>query len=394
MKKIIYAFLLALLACAVSYVSTNKEGRFAKASGEKQTLKYWQGALDATLYKWFPSRDSAALNGALFINVGMDLQLVERKDECGRPIGNAVVTNRDKLYELLGMIQSTGNYKYLMLDVRFEEGYETDADSLLFSSIASMDRIVIPNHHNCTLADSILVPKAAYADYHMTLAEDGFTKYPLLSGKSSDPSLALKMYSDITGRTVRRWGPLYVDGRSLSRKSVFPKMYVKSTRRSVGEAPIYWNMGSDILDKMRGEDYWEHLFDNKIIIIGSFEDNDLHETYTRELPGCVIHYNAFLSLVRGHHRIPVWMILLYFSVFFVMSLLVLCRKEDSRPALGWLFAKLFVIYSIILIIICIIVFTFWNQAHDIFITSTLFSIIDICCRWLTKRKKMKEEKNA
>lgn len=389
MKKIkfLYAFLLSILALGVSYVCTNLN---VAVSGERDLLKWWNFA--AMQLSGGPR--SEIPEDVLFINVSMDRELVDIKDELEMPIGNAAITDRRKLASLLSLIQSSGDYKYVLLDVFFEDGYNTETDSLLFQTIASMDRIVIPRHHVGVLADSILLAKAAYADYTTTLKEDNIAKYPLLDRGGVNPSIPLVMYSDMTGRTVRKRGLFYMDGYALSRRVVFPKMEVMvdipSRTDKAGIAQMekpYLNMGADILDNCDLEDDWGSVFGGKIIVIGSFTDEDIHLTYTGDVPGCVINYNVFASLMGGRHKVPFLLILVYFLIFFAMSCLLLRNGDAGTQSLGWLWAKLFVIYSVVLTIVCIFVFTIWGQAHDIFITSTLFSVVDTLNQWITKKRK-------
>ena len=145
-------------------------------------------------------------------------------------------------------------------------------------------------------------------------------------------------------------------------------------------------MGADILDNCDLEDDWGSVFGEKIIVIGSFTDEDIHLTYAGDVPGCVINYNVFASLMDGRHKVPFPLILVYFILFFAMSCLLLRNDDAGTQSLGWLWAKLFVIYSVILTIVCVFVFTIWGQAHDIFVTSTLFSIVDTFNQWITKKR--------
>lgn len=365
-KKILFAFLLALLAMALSYVSTNLE---VTISGERDVLKCWNFILNRLSGK----PQNLVPDDVVFINVAADKRLVETFD------GNAAITDRSKLTELLNLIQAAGNYSYVMLDVFFEEGYESEADSMLFSTICSMKNIVIPRHKDGTLISSWLEEKAAYSDYSTNLKEDNFAKYPLLHRGDNMPSMPLKIYSDLTGRSVKRHGLIFTDNKALSRRVIFPKMYV----RDAG----FFNMGSELLDFRETID-WKELLDNKIVIIGAFHDDDIHETYAGLIPGCVVNYNVLASLMRGQHRIPFGLTAVYFIIFFMMSLLLLSGGSDKKQqSLAWLWAKLFALYSVILIVVCVLVFTVWGQAQDIFITSTLFSIVDTGNRWISNRKK-------
>lgn len=372
-------FLLAVIAILISYLFSNIN---FSLSGEKPVLKYWCAFTD-----WLSSgREKAPSGDVVFINVANDKQLVDISDEFGIPLGNAAITDRSKLVELLGMIASSPSYKYVLLDIFFEEGYQTESDSALFTLISGMDRIVIPKHTDGGLSSEVPGSKAAYADYNISINEDDFTKYRLFW--KDGPSMPLRMYTDITGRTVKKTGLWYSDNGALSRKVVFPKMHVRidSPYRFDGQK-AYLNLGADILD-YADEENWAEYFDDKFIVIGSFTGDDIHTTYAGDIPGSLINYNVYLSLMKGQHRIPLGLIVFYFCIFFAMAYLLLRGPSEtlSQPW-AWLWAKLFVLYSAILIIVCIFVFTVWGQAHDIFITSAFFSIVDVVNRRLKEKKK-------
>ena len=98
-------------------------------------------------------------------------------------------------------------------------------------------------------------------------------------------------------------------------------------------------------------------------------------------------YNVFASLMRGQHRISLLLFLAYFFIFFVMAWLMLKGDSANSESLAGIWAKLFVLYSVVLTIVCIFVFEVWGQAQDVFITSTFFSLVDTGLRWINKRKK-------
>ena len=57
----------------------------------------------------------------LFINVCYDKELVDY-EENGIPVGKYVITDREKLLRLLTQAKEANNYRYIFLDVIFEEG--------------------------------------------------------------------------------------------------------------------------------------------------------------------------------------------------------------------------------------------------------------------------------
>ena len=375
--RLFLSIILGLAALIISYLSTNLN---ISLTGEKAVLKYWNAFTD-----WFfAGRNKAPSDDVVFINVANDKQLVDVADEFGIPIGNAAVTDRAKLESLLSLIQSSADYQYILLDVFFEEGYQTDADSALFSVVGNMDRIVIPRHKDGSIAAAAPVEKAAFADYNTSINENDFTKYQLF--QKDGPSVPLRMYSDLTGRTVKKKWLWYADRGGLSRKVVFPKMYVRadSPYRSDGQK-AYMNMGTDILDYADEQD-WASFFSGKFIVIGSFTGEDIHTTYAGDLPGCLINYNVFLSLMKGQHKIPFVLIIVYFLIFFGMAYMLLRGENGISQPWAWVWAKLFVLYSAILTIVCIFVFVIWGQAHDIFITATFFSVVDLAIRRMKAKK--------
>ena len=375
-NKIVKAVLLAIVALVISYMCTNLS---IPLSGEKLTLKYWSSFTD-----WISSgKESLPPDDVVFINVENDKQLVEVSDDFGIPVGNAAITDRTKLTRLLELIQSSTAYRYVLLDVFFEDGYHTETDSALFASIDKMERIVIARHTDRQLDPDAPLTKAAYADYFTSISETDFSKYRIFY--KDGPSIPLRMYSDLTGRTVRRKGVWYADGSALSRKVVFPKMFVRidSPYRSDGQK-AYLNLGKDILDYT--EENWPEFFSDKIIVVGAFSGDDIHTTYAGDLPGSLVNYNVFLTLLKGKHKIPVSLIIVYFLIFVAMSYLLLRGGTGSAQPWAWVWAKLFALYSAILIIVCIFVFMIWGQAHDIFITSTFFSIVDLANRRIKAKK--------
>ena len=375
--KLTSALILALSATIISYISTNLN---VSISGEKAVLKYWCAFTD-----WITAgKDEAASDDVFFINVAHDKQLVDISDEFGIPIGNAAITDRQKLIRLLDLINESGDYEYVMLDVFFEAGYETEVDSVLFNRIASMDRLVIPKHIDGALESECLEQKAGYADYATSINENDFTKYLLF--RKGGASMPLKAYKEVTGHEVKRVLLWYADNGKLARRVIFPKMYVRmdSPYRPDGQK-AYLNLGSDILDTEEEVD-WSVFFKGKYIVIGSFAGDDIHTTYAGDLPGSLINYNVYLSLKKGQHKIPFILILVYFLIFFAMAYLLLKGATGVPQSWTWVWAKLFVLYSAIIMIVCIFVFMIWGQAHDIFITSTFFSIVDLVNRWIKTKK--------
>ena len=99
-----------------------------------------------SLFAYLDSKNTPDESGeVLCVNTGVDLQLVPVLDDFGDTIGSAPITDRKALLRFLE-IAETANPKYIILDIRFEKGFETDADSALFAKIHTLPRFVFANH--------------------------------------------------------------------------------------------------------------------------------------------------------------------------------------------------------------------------------------------------------
>ena len=76
----------------------------------------------------------------LYLNVAYDKQLVPLTDDFGDTMGSAVVTDRAVLLHLLEAAENA-DYRFLVLDVRFDQGMHTDSDSALWAVMARLPQI-------------------------------------------------------------------------------------------------------------------------------------------------------------------------------------------------------------------------------------------------------------
>ena len=70
------------------------------------------------------SRETPPSKEYALINVSYDLSLIDRYDEFGFPVGNQVITDREKLQNLFQIINSSsGKPNYILCDIEFLEPY-------------------------------------------------------------------------------------------------------------------------------------------------------------------------------------------------------------------------------------------------------------------------------
>ena len=331
----------------------------------------------------------------LFINVCYDKELVDY-EENGIPVGKYVITDREKLLRLLTQAKKANNYRYIFLDVIFEEGIKSPIDSALFHTIASMDRIVIPMHKDVTLDDSILYPKAANADYTIAWEETNFARYQFLH--KGIPSVPLRMYADrlhLNDNGIKAYygGLWYEDQDRWCRNGVTLMMNIRMTGRLMDtEGQVrernYIHLGADLLDLDSIIPVKDQIED-KIIVIGDFK-NDIHDTYVGPQPGSVICMNAYLALLNGDHLINFWCVLALFLVYTTIGLWYLSGQSvtdfikwrwlqtvasfiNKRVWLQVFFS--FISTSLFFAIVGIIAYHF-NVAFNVWIPTIIYSTLD------------------
>lgn len=408
--RVILAFFIALGMLLFSYWITNQRLIVSGETGLMRNIELVKG--------WFSPHINPMADSVLLINVSYDPTLVGVHDSYGVPAGLSRITDRQKLLQLLTELKHRNDYKHIMLDVIFykDDDTQTDVDSALFETICSMKRIVIPMDFGMELAAPKLYDKAGLANYFINYKFVSFAKYPyLVDGQKSMP---LRMYETVTGRHIEEHGIFSAEGYRLVRKSIVLPFELRcdSAYTENGEK-VWYNLGMDLLgseyvygnDTIRGSD---ELYQNpdltkdKYIVIGAFSEGDMHYSYLENQPGPAIAFNAYLSLLHGHHYVSFSVFLLLFTAFFILSYYML-GQEKMEIALagkklssnGFVKAGQRVVvvivswigYSMFLTILCAITYIFMGEVYDIFITATLLQLLSILIKQLYKYKIFKHE---
>ena len=376
---ILYAWITAVVLLLISYVVTNVG--FA-VSGEAGMIKKCNYIMNGVLYE-----DNSVPDSILFVNVCYDKQLTDVYDEDGFKLGNIDITNRQSLLRFLNVLSVRNDYKYIVLDVFFENGLQTEYDSLLFARIASMDRIVVPALRSSELAyKEVLGEKAYLSDYTTTFFGGDYCKFELES--QGQYSIPYYLYNQLTNNEKTSWGPFHWDDGDLCNKTLFayPHVNPKGLYADDG-SKNYYNLGSDLLVDEDGL-LTDELLADKYIFIGDMVMGDTHETVVGNMQGIVIIANTFISLMERAHVIPFVVILLLFIIYFVFSYQIYTRQSlfaniivwrskksiDSFPFWGMLLS--WFTYSLVLSLFCLFFYYLYGVAYDVLFTATLLQLID------------------
>lgn len=388
-KTLKVSLLVSLAITLFSYVVANSAYPMAGEYAAQKEISDFK--------KFFGQQVDNIPDSLLFINVCYDKQLTPFEEE-GMPVGDLVITDREKLLQLLTIAKEADNYRYIFMDVLLEKGIETPTDSALFQTIASMDRLVIPIHEGVTLSDRRLTDKAANADYLTTWKQPTFAHYQFLHGDTI-PSVALKMYADrnhLEGYGIKPHcgGLWYTDNGRLCQNGVTLFIDVMISGRLINEESQkrdrnYIYLGADLLDLDSIIPVKEQIED-KILVIGDFK-SDTHTTYVGSQPGSAICINAFLMLMNGKHLVNWMAVLLLFIVYTCVGTFYLrgtsFQTLFANPWLGVLMSFL----STASLFFVIAIIAYWNGiAFNMWVPTTIYSFIDT---YVQKRNLYKKKKN-
>lgn len=326
----------------------------------------------------------------VFINISYDKELVPVYDEYGLPEGVMDITNRTKLTEFLSQLDN--QQKYVMMDVLLDNRYRSESDSLLTETILKNDRIGIARSSTADLIDKRLIDKSGFIDYSTDIYETNFVKYEFL--KDGEETLPYKIYlSENSNGEIRSWGPFYFKDVKLAWKSLILRFPIKLWNETIHDhgnvvkeglqEKLILNLGSDILDM--GIDI-PSLVKDKIVVIGDFREDDIHDTYLGKIAGPVINVNALEALCNNELVIP-WWIVVFLIIFYGLTTYFILLPKGYNNLVNkllnhkWLQNKIiqyllsFIGFSAIFTIVGGTVYLIFGRDINVFIPSLWFTFL-------------------
>lgn len=326
------------------------------------------------------------LDEYVFINIAYDRQLVSVTDEYGLPKGEIDITNRHKLNELL--CQLNNSHKYVMLDVLLSKQYSSDCDSVLVQSILNTERICVSQSSTYDLIDDRLNAKAGYTDYAAHIMENNFVKYEFEN--DGRPTMPYMAYQTLSGNNpINSLGPIYWSNGHIAWNSLTLRFPIKLWHNAINDNPEsefamqekhILNLGSDILEI--GIDI-PRLVKDKIVVIGDFTEDDIHDTYLGQMAGPVINVNALEALRNKEIEIP-WSLIIFLLGLYTISSYQAVRNSISfddllrRFHINSNFVKYilsFIGYSFLFAIVSSVIYLISGIDINILIPSLWFSFL-------------------
>lgn len=347
----------------------------------------------------FENREQQNSEDFALINTSYDLQLIDRYDEFGFPIGNQAITDRQKLAQLFQVINAAEKKpKYIIVDIHFVDSSSYDRE--LATELNKLENVILSAHINeVGRLEKPLFSEVDYgiSDYMIGSAFDGIYKYQLIYNDTAK-LLPLKVHEKLKRVDSEKIGPFvrigsdwtmnnFIMNYRILQKDIYD---LEAGFNPVSMGELLYLSDQDIQDFVSG----------KIVVIGDFFENDMHETVLEITSGPLILLNAFLTIQASDTIANIYFLLFLALAYGYMSYLVwvegdLIEKWINKIS-GKRFTKYlagFASYFLILTAVSLVTYFFFNIHINVFFIAIGFYLIDRISGLLIYKKQPAENKS-
>lgn len=405
-------FIISLITACVLTIANYFVNNAPLFTFESITQYYWF----QKFCKWAHLKSPVDYGDAVYFNISYDKQFVPAYEgdyaddiEGASLLGNNIITDRKKLYKFLSLLKKTNSYKYVIIDVAFDDVRDkTEYDDSLFNTIKSMRDIVFADIDLVKLSRTDLYNKRAKAFYYYTPTETNFARYQYTVNDTA--SLASYVFNDIyPTKKIKEHGfaPLNFyssDGKlcynslflTFDENSMYSDNQAETIEESTFEQAAVFNLGQ-FLNEFR-DDLPEEIdatCSDKFVVICNTETDDLHDNYVGiQFPGAQIIMRALTSLCQGRHLVSFWNTIYWFAIFFVLGYFAITNRPPKIQRLickipllrrmrikFWNFILSLISYSVILVIFSFLEYIWWDRVTSIVLPLIVFSTINLYHRF-------------
>lgn len=278
----------------------------------------------------------------LFVNVANNKTTIRTSGEVFQdsPYRTKVITNREHLVKFFELLNRHGDDVRLVLcDILFED--TTRYDAALQREFDQLDGKLLAISH-LQRDGPYLQPvlDVAHAPATYTATQGLFLKYPLMLNDSLK-TMPLVMYEKLNGATFRGGNLFYTINGRLSLPSPIVDFKVDSTDFRPGTSRTDINFAMFPLETIlesADSNYWDmpdeeiakYFAGKEIVMIGDFEA-DMHTTSFGKMPGLLLIFNAYLTLVSEQNVISLAWIGYLLIAFTFISYRIFSDVQVEKP---------------------------------------------------------------
>lgn len=354
----------------------------------------------------------------LIINTTYDKELTANtvNDHYRQKNPGTPITNRTRLKELFEQLNNISDrYNFIVCDVRFElPGVNAAEDSALayfMNELQIKGKILfglpgISNEENKAYTSIFPVIKLANTGSTNVTAVSGlFVRQQLTFEDGNVYSLPLRMYQRSDSTNVLH-SPLpglinyeQAGNTHLYYDTFIPEIYFDKAyfNRKYLEGEGVYDENTMIVDlgpsTRENGAYLNALLPashklNKIIFIGAIrgDHTDIHPTWYGDLDGSIILINTYLGLVQKQNKFNIWLWVVSFLFFAIISYKVILGQETELPEHASLWKIIYKqlkerFYYILLILLTLISSLVFNRSTNLIVLILLIEILHSLVRF-------------
>jgi hypothetical protein len=312
-----------------------------------------------------------------------------------------LITDREKLAGMLELlIPIKDSIDLIVLDILFD--LPTPGDSILEERFRELgDKILAVSY--MPEVDSIVPPlfQVPYALSTYRSSADMYFKYPVAyKGKKTVPTV---MYEKTTGSEIVKKGLFFRDHKKYILKSPVTDFKVTLEDFKLGDNLQTSGFAVHHLEtlKMMGQFMekkdFQKLFSGKLVMIGDFS-TDIHETVLGPMPGVLVLYNAYLTMLEGDNVMKFgWLLLMIVGFTWISNLILtgkglyLLNNWKRKFRSGWIHFLIDSVDEILyLAILTLLSYFLFNIQISIMILFIYLKITELVLDFINNRKKRKQ----
>jgi hypothetical protein len=420
-KALLFSFINSVVLVILTFTWINKS--YILTDDEEYLIKGTTSVKDVALQDVFKFQEPKPNpDDFLFVNISWEKQLTYVKDlKNGQVIGQRAITNRKHIARFLKLLNKNPQHKFILLDVWFKDSSDYFSDSLLQAELLKTKNILIPYHkvdNNDHAKDlPIFQGPVALSDYEKDDMDNNFCKFRLVQGDNFKTT-PLVMYEQLHGKSFKEGNLLNYMGNSPALNSFILKIRLSNIHLNEEKEIAQGQIGTvynklQLIDLIGPEVTHEipemdntfintilNNTKNKIVVIGDFEDSDIHQTIYGPTPGPLILLNVYLALVHEDNILHLNFLLFLFLGFFLISYKCFGNFDFiDNYFLGRIVTKNsirtyvagFIDYLIYFIVLSILSYFLFNVHLTILLLALYMEFLDRLLRHFESKKSLKEQ---
>jgi hypothetical protein len=269
----------------------------------------------------------------IFINTAAcKIPVYTRADALSLEPSVELITDREKLARFLELLVPVkDSIRLIVVDILFD--LPSSGDSILEERFRELgDKILAVS--TMPEVDSIVPPifDVPYALSTYRSSAEMYFKYPVAyKGKKTVPTV---MYEKTTGSEIMKKGLFFRDHNKYILKSpitnfkVSPEDFKLSNDLNKKSFTVHHLETLNTMSLFMDKEDFRKMFSGKLIMIGDFS-TDIHKTVIGPMPGVLVLYNAYLTLLDGDNVMKLGWLLLMIAGFTWITYLILSGEGPS-----------------------------------------------------------------